>query len=154
MNTNFEIANGSKQLDGKVSGKNFEKIDLGAFDKVGEYIMENKDLKLENKGKIFIHNIMHLTGSEISINSVQAHTTAPFKHKHKENEEVYIILEGNGVMEIDGQQIDVKEGSVVKVNPAGIRSIDNNSDKELIFLVMQTKANSLNGYTLTDAEIV
>ena len=57
-------------------------------------------------------------------------------------------------MHIDAQDIEVKEGSIVRISPDAKRSVDNNSNEELIVMCIQTKAGSLGGFTLEDAEIV
>lgn len=57
-------------------------------------------------------------------------------------------------MEIDNEKIEVKEGSIVKIAPPAIRTMENASDEDLEYIVIQAKENSLEGYTMTDAEIV
>lgn len=119
---------------------NYQTLELGKIEDLGE--------------KVFLHDTLNLSGAEISLNKVAKGYKVPFKHKHKQNEEVYIILSGKGIMEIDNDRIDIQEGSVIKVTPEGIRTLENTSDSELIFIVIQTKSNSLEGFTMTDAEIV
>ena len=41
-------------------------------------------------------------------------------HYHKNHFEMYLILEGEGVMELDGDKVPVKQGSTVYI-PAGCR---------------------------------
>jgi len=154
MNTTFEITTESKQLTGIEEGANFKKLDLGKLNEIKNYTVENKDLKMKNNGKVFLHELLGLTGAEISINSIPAGVNTPFKHKHKENEEVYIILSGTGIMHIDNNNLQLKEGSVVKVSTQGVRAIDNTGSEELILICIQTQTGSLKGFTLTDAEIV
>ncbi len=154
MNTQFEIAKESKQPQNAAEGKNFKKVDLGSFTDLGKYIMENKELNMKNEGKLFLHDLLGLSGCEISLNYAPAGYKVPFKHTHKQNEEVYIVLKGNGVFEIDDEKINIEEGSVLKVSPDGIRTMENTSDTEMIFMVIQTKENSLEQFTLTDAQIV
>ena len=154
MNTQFEIAKESKQPQNTAEGKNFKKVDLGGFTDFGKYIMENKELNMKNEGKLFLHDLLNLTGCEISINYAPVGYKVPFKHTHKQNEEVYIILKGKGVFEIDGEKMDIQEGSVLRVASDGVRTMENTSDGEMIFMVIQTKMNSLEQFTLTDAQIV
>ncbi len=154
MNTLFDLANESKKLENKIIDGNFSMIDLGSLESLKDYVCENKDLSLKNTGKVFLHEILGLTGSEISFNYIPSGSKAPFSHKHKENEEVYMVLRGEGSMEIDGKSVKVKEGSVVKVSPAAIRKIESTENSELIVAIIQTRAGSLEQFTLTDAEIV
>lgn len=61
------------------------------------------------------------------------------------NEELFIILNGIGEFEIDGNKISIKEGSVIKVNPDAVRNICNTSeDTNLLFIVIQTVKDSIN----------
>ncbi len=58
-------------------------------------------------------------------------------HKHGDNEELYIILEGDGVMTVDGRRQDVHAGDVILNKPFGTHGLENNSDKELKILVLE-----------------
>lgn len=151
--TQFEFSADANQPQNILEGENFIKADLGDFTEIKGYAMVNNELGMKNEGKIFLHTLLKLTGAEASLNSFPAGFEAPFKHAHKNNEELYVILSGKGIIEIDGEAIEVKEGSVLNVKPNGVRLIKNNSDDELIMLIVQTAQNSLAGYTLTDAII-
>lgn len=122
---------------------NYKKAELGKLDDL---------IKLEN-GKAFLHDTLELTSCEISLNTVPKGFKVPFNHKHKQNEEVYIILKGEGKMIIDGQDIIVNEGSVIKVAPQAARTIENTSDNEFQFICIQAKANSLEQYGFGDGEL-
>ena len=43
------------------------------------------------ENRVELHNMLNLTGAEISYNSLPAGASVPFVHAHKENEEIYII---------------------------------------------------------------
>ena len=58
-------------------------------------------------------------------------------HKHGENEEMYIVLEGTGSMKIEDEEVAVKKGDMI-LNPAsGRHGLTNNSDKNIDLLVLQ-----------------
>ncbi len=154
MNTLFNLADESKQLENKIVGDNFSMIDLGGLESLKDYVCENRDLNLKNTGKVFIHELLGLTGSEISLNYIPAGSKASFSHKHKENEEVYMVLKGEGLMEIDGKILKIKAGFVVKVSPAAVRKIESTEGSDLVVVIIQTRAGSLEQFTLDDAEIV
>ena len=96
---------------------------------------------------------MGLTSCEISVNSVPKGFKLPFNHKHKQNEEVYIFLKGEGIFTVDGNGIQVKEGSCVKVLPAASRTLENSGEGELQFICVQAKENSLEQFGMGDAEL-
>lgn len=122
---------------------NYKNIDLGSFEEIG---------KLEN-GKAFLKDSLNLTSCEISVNNVPKGFKVPFNHKHKQNEEVYIILKGEGIITVDSNKINVKEGSCVKIEPSASRTIENSGNGEFQFICIQAKANSLEQYGLSDAEL-
>lgn len=122
---------------------NYKKTELG---KIAGLI------NLEN-GKVFLHDVLELTSCEISLNTVPKGFKVPFNHRHKQNEEVYVILKGAGKMTIDGKDIYLNEGSAVKIAPEASRTIENISEEEFQFICIQAKANSLEQYGLGDGEI-
>ena len=111
------------------------------------------DLINQENGKVFLHDVLDLTGCEISVNAAGKGFKVPFNHKNKQNEEVYIILKGEGIITVDGTAINVKEGSVVKILPQASRTIENTADEEFQFICVQAKTNSLEQFGLGDAEL-
>jgi len=67
----------------------------------------------------------------------------PFLHKHQKNDEVFIVVSGRGQFLVDGECIDVQEGSVVRISPPAARAWRNNSDAPLYFLCVQYHADSV-----------
>jgi mannose-6-phosphate isomerase-like protein (cupin superfamily) len=58
-------------------------------------------------------------------------------HKHGNNEEIYILLEGQGTMTIDNEPVAVKKGDMI-LNPAfGEHGLVNDSDSNIDLLVIQ-----------------
>lgn len=111
-------------------------------------------LVLENaNGKIFLKESTKATGTEISVSVIAPKTDLPIFHSHKQNEETYIILSGSGKFQVDDQYFDISEGSVIRVAPAGLRGMTNTSDEQMIYLVIQSKENSLEQYTMEDGVI-
>jgi uncharacterized cupin superfamily protein len=100
-------------------------------------------------GKYFIGKELGLTGSEVSLNRLPAGKGMPFVHVHKKNEELYIILRGNGTFFVDGDEFPVQEGSLIRVAPAGERAFKAGSE-DLYFICIQTEAGSLSQATLED----
>lgn len=101
-----------------------------------------------------LHDKLNLTGAEISVNTIPAGAGVPFVHTHKQNEEIYAILEGKGKAEIDGESIELKAGDWVRISPAAKRQFFASNDTALAFICIQVKADSLENYTATDAEII
>ncbi len=105
-------------------------------------------------GKLFLKEHLGLTGCEISINALQPGEVWPVNHTHQENEEIYFFIHGSGQMQVDGETLDVREGSVVRINPSAARVWRNNSTQMLVYLVIQMRAGSLRQYGLGDGVLV
>lgn len=104
-------------------------------------------------GKHFLKDMLGLTGCEISINSMAPGAGMPIYHQHQENEEVYIFIQGKGQVQVDGEVIEVQEGSIVRIAPNGERIWRNNSNEPLLYIIIQTREKSLNQYGLGDATV-
>ena len=58
-------------------------------------------------------------------------------HKHGNDEELYIILEGTGVMHVDGEDKAVTAGDIIVNKPFGVHGLENNSEEDLKILVLE-----------------
>lgn len=105
------------------------------------------------EGKAFLKDVVGTTGMEVSFGSLAAGQSVPFFHRHKQNEELYIVLSGNGVFTLDGNEIEVSAGSIVRVEPQVSRCTKNTGSEPLVYVCIQAKAGSLEQYTAGDAEI-
>ena len=101
-----------------------------------------------------LHDTLGLTGAEISINVLPAGASVPFVHAHKQNEEIYAILEGEGNVIIDEQSVSVKAGDWLRIAPSAKRRFFASEKTALKYICIQVKQNSLQGYTIDDAIIL
>jgi mannose-6-phosphate isomerase-like protein (cupin superfamily) len=62
-------------------------------------------------------------------------------HQHGDNEEMYILLNGEGLMTIDGNEVAVKRGDMILNAPGGKHGLVNNSNKDIDLLVIQISIN-------------
>lgn len=131
-------------------GKNHSAIDIGRFDDLTDYSYMHPKRHQEVRGKVFVGEILKSTGAEISFTSIPAHTEIPFVHQHHQHEEIYVFLKGSGQFKVDGSVFDVSEGSVIRIAPDGKRTYRNNSAEPLIFMCIQSKAGSLEGFNVED----
>ncbi|AGC68710.1 mannose-6-phosphate isomerase [Thermoclostridium stercorarium subsp. stercorarium DSM 8532] len=58
-------------------------------------------------------------------------------HKHGDNEEIYVILDGNGIMKVNDDEIEVKPGDVIVNQPFDSHGLVNNSEGDLKILVFE-----------------
>lgn len=104
----------------------------GGFSESQEARFANDDLDLETLG--------------VSYQVVKPGKHHAFGHRHKEAEEVYVVLSGTGKIHLDDEQVDVKRLDAIRVGPEVTRGFEADSD-ELELLVFSQR-------TPGDAEIV
>lgn len=109
---------------------------------------------IQAHGRVELHDRLALTGSEISINELPPGVSVPFVHAHKRNEEVYVVIQGKGRFYIDGDEFEVAEGSVIRVDPAGQRCITADAQSSIRYLCIQTEAGSLVQFTMNDGVLL
>jgi mannose-6-phosphate isomerase-like protein (cupin superfamily) len=64
-------------------------------------------------------------------------------HSHAfDNEEVYIILKGKGVMTIEGVEHEVDQGDIIVNKPGGTHGLRNPGPGEIELIVIEYAANS------------
>lgn len=131
-------------------GKNYTAVDLGKFDDLGSYTYLHPKLNREVGGKIFLGEILKSTGAEISFQILPPHGDISFLHQHRNHEEIYLIVKGKGQYQVDSKCFDIAEGSIVRVAPDGKRTLRNNSDVPLVFMVIQIQLNSLDCHGIED----
>ena len=103
--------------------------------------------------RVELHNVLDLTGAEVSFNNLPAGVSIPFVHKHTRNEELYVVLSGKGVFFVDGEEFEMTEGDCVRVDPNAQRCLKAADDSPLRYVCIQTRAQSLQGFTLKDAVV-
>lgn len=105
------------------------------------------------RGKVFLRENVGLTGCEVSLNRLPAGKGVPFVHAHRQNEELYVVLRGEGIFYVDGREFPVREGSVVRVAPAAERAYRGGSE-DLYFICIQAREGSLAQATRDDGFLV
>jgi mannose-6-phosphate isomerase-like protein (cupin superfamily) len=58
-------------------------------------------------------------------------------HRHGENEEMYVVLSGNGVMIVNGEGQAVKTGDIILNKPGWEQGIENTSQESLNLFVFE-----------------
>jgi uncharacterized cupin superfamily protein len=135
--------------DKTTQGTNFTCFHAGPMEEWAQFHLEPPDVPRSARGKLFLRNLLGCAGLEMSLNMVPPGKAIPFLHKHQSNDEVYVVVGGRGQFLVDGECIDVTEGSVLRISPAGARAWRNNSDAPLYFLCLQYRADgAIQGGTL------
>lgn len=69
-----------------------------------------------------------LESSGVSYQRLAPRTRLSFGHRHREQEELYVILDGSGRMALEDDVIDVKRWDVIRVAPAVTRCVESGDD--------------------------
>ncbi len=131
-----------KKEKNMAAAKNYSLVDVGNLTELAGKEIDGM------KGRFMLGKALGLTGCEVSMNSCPPGAFAPFVHSHKMNEEVYIIVKGKGVFYVDGEEFPVREGSMIRVAPAGMRAIK--ADDALVYICIQANKGSLVQATMED----
>ena len=140
--------------DKTVRGTNFTCFHAGPKEGWAQFRLEPPDVPLPTRGKLFLRSLLGSAGLEMSLNVVPPGKAFPFLHRHRENDEVYVVVGGRGQFHVDGGCIDVEEGSVLRIGPPAARAWRNNSDAPLYFLCLQYRADSAVAAGTTDGQKV
>lgn len=142
-----------KQIESIAAAKNFSAINVGKLNELNEYVLELAP-EVKIPGKVFGGTALQATGSEFSFQSFAPGTETGFLHTHLTHEELYFFLSGQGEFQVDGQIFPVNEGSVIRVAPAGRRSVRNNGDAPLVMLCVQYRGNTFTAEDAADGNIL
>lgn len=58
-------------------------------------------------------------------------------HQHGDDEEIYVVLSGKGIMHLDGVDYPVEPGSVIVNSPFGVHGVRNEGPEHLEMLVFE-----------------
>ncbi|MBP3738928.1 MAG: cupin domain-containing protein [Muribaculaceae bacterium] len=136
------------------TGKNYATVNVGRMDQIIEHELPMGPNVI--KGKVFVGQALGTTGSELSFQTLVPGQDSGFLHTHKTHEELYFILKGEGVYQVDGEMINVSEGSIVRVSPQGKRALKNTGTTDMVMLCIQYKANAFTeaDSPMTDGDIL
>lgn len=88
--------------------------------------LDNMALKYghsENMEARFATKPLKLEKSGLGFQKVLPNKTIPFKHRHAEQEEVFIFVEGGGKLLLDEEVVEVKAWDAVRVPPQVVRQV-------------------------------
>ncbi len=142
-----------KEIQTIATAQNFSAINIGRLNQLGEYEL-HLGANVVIPGKVFGGAALHAMGGDFSFQVFPAGMETGFLHTHKHHEELYFFLNGKGEFQVDGQVFPIEEGSVVRVAPAGKRSVRNNGTEPLVMLCVQYRGNTFTADDAADADIL
>jgi len=101
-----------------------------------KYHKKTYDLKNLPKWLTFLRDDISLTSLGMGFVRLPIGKGYTFLHKHEAQEEIYIVLNGKGLIYLDGELVDLIPGDVVRVNPEVYRALKADDESELICLIV------------------
>jgi mannose-6-phosphate isomerase-like protein (cupin superfamily) len=98
------------------SKKNLKEVDDSAADRGGDI-----EARFGRK---------HLDSDHLGVSYFRYGPTfkAPFGHRHREQEEAYVVVAGSGRMKLDDDIVDVGQWDVIRVAPDVVRAFEGGPD--------------------------
>lgn len=131
----------------------FTATDFGKLSDIKDYVTELSP-EVRIPGKVFGGHSVGATGAEFSFQSFAPGQETGFLHTHKNHEELYFFLGGKGEFQVDDEVFPIGEGSVVRVAPAGRRSVRNNGTEPLLMLCVQYRGDTFTAEDAADGVIL
>jgi quercetin dioxygenase-like cupin family protein len=78
---------------------------------------------------------------------------ASTKHRHRDEEELYLLLEGDGRMRVDEERISLSPLDAVLVEPESVRQVFNDTDADQLWLVVGAPPEAANTLEMSDEEL-
>jgi mannose-6-phosphate isomerase-like protein (cupin superfamily) len=128
--------------DRLVRGADFVCVHAGPKDGWTQFRLEPPEVPFSARGKLFLQAMLESSGFEMSLNVIPPGKGIPFLHKHRDNDEIYVVIGGRGQFLVDDEVVDMEEGSVLRIRPSAARAWRNNGDAPLHFLCIQYRADS------------
>lgn len=142
-----------KEIKKIAASENYAAINVGKLNELSDYVLKLAP-GVEIPGKVFGGAALGATGGDFSFQMFQPGMETGFVHTHKTHEELYFFLSGSGEFQVDGEVFPVTEGSVVRVAPAGKRSVRNNGTAPLVMLCVQYRGNTFTAEDAADGNIL
>jgi len=101
-----------------------------------KYHKKTYDLENLPKWLTFLRDDISLTSLGMGFVRLPIGKGYTFLHKHEAQEEIYIVLNGKGLIYLDGELVGLTPGDVVRVDPEVYRALKADDESELICLIV------------------
>lgn len=137
------------------TGPTFAAADFGPWSELRRHVLDVPAFGRQLPGKVFLKEPLGLTGLEVSLTSLPPGFAVPFLHRHQAHEELYLALQGEGELLVDGRVLPLRPGTAVRVAPEGARTIRASAAGPLVYACIQARAGAMtDAETITDGQPV
>lgn len=74
-------------------------------------------------------------------------------HKHEQEEELYVVLEGRGRIRVDDETLELSPLDSLLVEPGSMRQIFNDTDTDALWLVVGAPQSPANTLEMSEAQL-
>jgi uncharacterized cupin superfamily protein len=78
---------------------------------------------------------------------------ASTRHRHSEEEELYVLLEGSGRMRVEGELLTLERLDAVLVEPGSVRQVFNDTDDGALWLVVGAPPEFANTLEMSEEQL-
>lgn len=78
---------------------------------------------------------------------------ASTRHRHREEEELYVLLEGSGRVRIDGELLTLEPMDALLVEPRSLRQVFNDTEAEALWLVVGAPKEAANTLEMSEERL-
>lgn len=78
---------------------------------------------------------------------------ASTRHRHRDQEELYLLLEGKGRVRVAGEVLSLKPLDSLLVDPNSVRQLFNDTDAEQLWLVVGAPAEAANTLEMSEEQL-
>jgi quercetin dioxygenase-like cupin family protein len=78
---------------------------------------------------------------------------ASTRHRHRDQEELYMVLEGSGRMRVGDELLTLGRLDAVLVEPGAVRQVFNDTDGEQLWLIVGAPPEGANTLEMSDEEL-
>ena len=78
---------------------------------------------------------------------------ASTKHRHEQEEELYVVLEGRGRIRVDGEVLELGPLDSLLVEPDSLRQVFNDTDADALWLVVGAPQGPANTLEMSEAQL-
>jgi len=73
-----------------------------------------------------------------------------YGHRHRTQEEIYLVLAGTVTFKVGGDVFEAGPGTAVRVPPAELRSVHNDTDGDAELVISSTRVDDIEAETITE----
>ena len=102
---------------------------------MGDYTLKHYNLDEANLLQP-LKKDLGLTAVGVSLSRMEPGMGYPYFHAHKEQEEIFICLQGTGTMLVGDEEITMKPGDFLRISPDVPRAVGNRTKEPCTFLLL------------------